>query len=182
MSDGNNGRKISPFLLFFFSSHAASSLEASVLGRRRVGPSEKSRSTRSISYAQFLIGSHYNWLGADLSLASRGCTKPRVKNLWRPWYERMRTTLRFPPSHHAQQRFNERRLRTIHSRLLSFKVRCKVACVQTYTIFPVVKLETSAHRLGAGCYYICLRFHCRSDAVSRRTIIITTRFFVLWLF
>ena len=39
-------------------------------------------------------------------------------------------------SHHAQQSVNERRLRTIHSRLLSFKVRRKVACVQTCTIFP----------------------------------------------
>ena len=90
----------------------------------------------SISYAQFLIGSHYNWLGADLSRASRGHTKPRLKNLYHPGYGRMRTTLRFPPSHHAQQRFNDRRLRKIHSRLLSFKVRRKVACVQTSTIFP----------------------------------------------
>ena len=38
----------------------------------------------SISYAQFLIGSPYDWLGADLSPASRGCTKPRMKNLWHP--------------------------------------------------------------------------------------------------
>lgn len=76
------------------------------------------------------------WLSADLSPASRGHTKPRMKNLWHPGYGRMRTTLRFPLSHHAQQRFNDRRLRTIHSRLLSFKVRRKVACVQTSTIFP----------------------------------------------
>ena len=100
----------------------------------------------SISYAQFLIGSHYNWLGADLPPASRGCTKPRMENLWHAWYGRMRTTLRFPPCHHAQQKLNERRLRTIHSRLLSFKVRRKVDCVQTCSIFPFVKLETSAHR------------------------------------
>ena len=71
---------------------------------------------------------------------------------------------------------------TIHSRLLSFKIWRKVACVQTCTIFPFVKWETSAHRLGAGSYYICLRFLRCSDPVSRRTIIIKTRFFLLWLF
>lgn len=54
-----------------------------------------------------LIGSHYDWLGADLFPARRGHTKRRMKNLWHPGYGRMRTTLRLPPSHHALQRFNE---------------------------------------------------------------------------
>ena len=122
-----------------------------------------------------LIGSHYDWLGADLFPARRGHTKRRMKNLWHPGYGRMRTTLRLPPSHHALQRFNETTVDDSWSAAL-------IQSLAQRTIFPFVKWETSAHRLGAGSYYICLRFHRCSDGVSRRTIIIKTRFFLLWLF
>ena len=150
----------------------------------------------SVNWGEWAGGGGYPYLTRNFSSvritidAAPTCPPPVVgtlnrawKNLWHPGYGRMRTTLRFPPSHHAQQSFNERRLRTIHSRLLSFKVRRKVCSLRANIYyFSLLKLETSAHRLGAGSYYICLRFHCCSDAVSRRTIIITTRFFVVWLF